>query len=411
MVDVLRGTGPGPLSGCVAGFAGYLAEFGYAPGSVVLRLNLLKDLSRWLAAEGVDPAGFDAATVERFLADRRRDHTDMSSSGAVAPLFAYLRLSKVIPDAVVPVPEAGPVDAVLSGWAGHLADERGLRGSTIRYYRELARPLLVSRLRGETLDFVGLDARAVSVFVRENIPGVPVGRAKLTVTALRSLLRFLFTAGLTDKRLDGVVPARAGYRDSGLPRGLAPGQVNVLLSAVDLTARTGKRDLAVLMLLARLGLRAGEVAALRLEDIDWRAATVRVPGKGGRIDLLPLPADVGEALAGHLLVERHSAAVGRALFFGSSAPYLPLSAAGVIAVVRNAGLRAGLGTVGPHRLRHSVATTTINAGASLEEVAQLLRHRHVSSTTIYAKVDLNRLSALARPWPGPRAGHRDRGLR
>lgn len=411
MVDVLRGTGPGPLSGRAEGFAGYLAGLGYAPGSVVLRLNLLKHLSRWLAAEGVDPSDVDAATVERFLIVRRSDHTDMSSSGAVAPLFAYLRSLKVIPDAVATAREVGPVDGVLSRWGGFLAGERGLRGSTIRYYRKLARPLLVSRLRGETLDLGGLDARAVSGFVRENIQGMPVGTAKLTVTALRSLLRFLFLAGLIGEPLDGVVPARSGYRDSGLPRGLAPGQVEALISAIDVTARNGKRDLAIVMLLARLGLRAGEVAALRLEDIHWRAATLRVPGKGGRIDVLPLPADVGAVLAGHLSVERHHAAVGRGLFFGSSAPYLPLSVAGVKSVVRSAGHRAGLGAVGPHRLRHGVATSTINAGASLEEVAQLLRHRHVSSTTIYAKVDLNRLSALARPWPGPRAGHRDGGLR
>ncbi|WP_211883252.1 hypothetical protein, partial [Pseudarthrobacter albicanus] len=118
MVDVLRGTGPGPLAGCAAGFAGYLAGFGYAPGSVVLRLNLLKHLSRWLAAEAVDPSGFDAATVERFLADRRTDHTDMSSSGAVAPLFAYLRSLKVIPDGVALAREVGPVDGVLSRWGG-----------------------------------------------------------------------------------------------------------------------------------------------------------------------------------------------------------------------------------------------------------------------------------------------------
>lgn len=407
MVDVLNESVAGPLSNCASGFAGYLAGLGYAPGSVVLRLNLLKHLSRWLAAEGVDPAGFDAATVERFLIVRRADHVDLSSSGAVAPLFAYLRSLKVMPEAAVPVPEAGPVDAVLARWGGFLARERGLRGSTISYYRKLARPLLVSRLRGETLDLAGLDARCVSVFVRENIPGLPVGTAKLTVTALRSLLRFLFTAGLINEPLDGVVPARAGYRDSGLPRGLAPGQVNALISAIDLAARIGKRDLAIVMLLARLGLRAGEVAALRLEDIDWRAATLRVPGKGGRTDLLPLPADVGEALAGHLSVERHPAALGRALFFGSSAPYSPLSTSGVIAVVRTAGHRAGLGAVGAHRLRHSVASMTINAGASLEEVGQLLRHRHVSSTTIYAKVDLIRLSAVARPWPGPRAGDRE----
>lgn len=410
MNAVVGMSGSGLLAACGEGFASYLVGLGYAPGSVELRLNLLRHFSRWLSAEGLEPAGCDEAVTAQFMVVRQASHVVMSSPGAVAPLWAYLRLAGVIPvPAPLPVVAPGPVDAVLVRWGDYLVGERGLGAGTVRYYRELARPLLVSRLRGDDLHLAGLDARAVSTFVRGHIPGLSVGTAKLTVTALRSLLRYLFVAGLIRERLDGVVPARAGYRDSGLPHGLAPGQVEALIAGIDLKTHTGKRDLAIVLLLARLGLRAGEVAALCLEDIDWRAATVRVSGKGGRIDVMPLPADVGAALAGHLAVARHPAAAGRGLFFGSAAPYLPLSDGGVKSVVRSAGRRAGLGAVGAHRLRHGVATATINAGASLEEVAQLLRHRHLSSTTIYAKVDLTRLRTLARPWPG--AGLRDGGVR
>lgn len=407
MDKTLNAVVPGPLSGCGEGFVDYLVGLGYAAGSIQLRVNLLKHVSRWLAAEGLDPAEFDSAAVERFIAVRRSDHVDLSSAKVLVPLLAFLRSAGMIPMPMVSAGAMSTVDVILARWREHLLTERGLQVSTIRYYEELARPLLVSRLDGDLVDLDGLDARVVSEFVRDRIPGVPVGTAKLTVTALRSLLRFLFIDGLIAERLDALVLARAGYRDAGLPRGLRPEQVESLIAAAEASGRTGRRDLAIVLLLARLGLRAGEVAGLRLDDVDWRAGTLRIAGKGGQIDLLPLPPDVGEAVAAHLRAGRHPASTGRVVFFRSSAPHTPLSVSAVIAVVRRAGERAGLGAVGAHRLRHSVATATINAGASLEEVAQLLRHRDVSSTTIYAKVDLTRLRRLARLWPGSIAGHRD----
>lgn len=410
MNEKTRTVMPGPLSGWEEGFADYLTGLGYAPGSVMLRLNLMKHLSRWLAVEGINPAGCDDGAVARFIIARRRDHVDLSSLGAIAPLLTYLRSVAVIPSVVPAVRAEGPVDVLLLGWGEYLASARGLAGSTVGYYRELARPFVCSRLRGNGVDLDGLDARAVTHFVQENIPGMAVGTAKLTVTVLRSLLRYLFVSGLIAERLDGVVPARAGYRDSGLPRGLTAGQVDAVIAAIDQSARAGKRDRAIVMLLARLGLRAGEVSGLQLEDVDWRAATIRVRGKGGRLDVLPVPIDVGSALAEYLRVVPRPVSAGRALFFRSLAPYSPLGSPAVKAVVRRAGLRAGIGPVGAHQLRHSVATATINAGASLEEVAQLLRHRSVCSTTIYAKVDLSRLAGLARPWPDESAPTRDGGI-
>lgn len=391
----------GPFSGSVRGLADCLAGLGYAPSTIVQRVRWLARMSRWLQAEGLSASEFDSVTIGRFLATLAPGHEDMLPT-ALRPLLSYLRSVAVIPEAEAQsLIRSGPADTVLAEWAAFLVGERGLKESTVRYYRGLARPFLLTRVREDSLELAGLDAQAVSAYVREHIPGMTVGTAKLTVTALRSLLRFLFLTGLVSKQLDQVVPARAGYRDWGLPRGLSSEQLAALIAAIDPSTGLGKRDLAIVVLLARLGLRAGEVAVLRLDDIDWRAGTLRIAGKGGQIDLLPLPTDAGEALAAHLSAPRHLAAEGRALFFGSSAPYLPLSVSGVIAVVRRAGRRAGLGPVGAHRLRHSVATSTINAGASLQEVAQLLRHRHVSSTTIYAKVDLTRLCAIARPWPGP----------
>ncbi len=402
MREVMRVAFSGPLEDAAEGLASYLAGLGYAPLSIALRLRLLAHLSRWLQSEGLELADFDAGVVERFLADRRSDHVDMSTPGALAPLLAYLRLEGLIA-AAEPAYRAvtGPVDSVLDGWCVYLAQERGLQPGTIRYYRKVVRPFLMTRLRGETVDLDGLDALAVSGFVRVEIAGLKVSAAKLTLTSLRSLLRYLFMAGLIRDRLDSVVPARAGHRASGLPRWLGDEQGVALIAAAGSQPRTGARNLAIVLLLCRLGLRAAEVAALTLEDIDWWAGTIRINGKNGQVDLMPLPSDAGAALAEHLRRGRDRAAGGRALFHRSLAPYGVLEVSAVKAVVRSAGVRAGLGPVGAHRLRHTVATSTLNAGAALEEVGQLLRHRSLESTVIYAKVDLIRLSSLARPWPEP----------
>ena len=190
MFRVLDVVVSGPLGTWAQGLADYLSGLGYAPASIVLRLRLLAHLSRWLAADGLMPAHCDAVAVARFLVARRSDHQGLSTPGALAPLLAYLRSAGVIPEAELTAPQGvGPVDVVLAMWGDFLRLERGLQGSTIRYYRDLASPFLVSRLRGDVVDFDGVDARTVSVFVREHVPGMPVGTAKLTVTALRSLLR------------------------------------------------------------------------------------------------------------------------------------------------------------------------------------------------------------------------------
>lgn len=395
----------GPLVGYAVGFAEVLSARGYAPTSIVLRVRVLAHLSRWLLAEGVLPWGCDEAVLGRFLAARQADHVDLSSAWALDLVVSFLRSVGAVPLPAGPVAvELGSVEDVLDRWGLFLADERGLTVTTIRYYRFLGRPFLVPLVHDGVVAFGSITELVVASFVRETLPGLPVGSAKLTITALRSLLRFLFVSGDVGQDLAPLVPARAGYRDAGLPRGLSPEAVSGLLAAVDSASVKGRRDRAVVLLLLRLGLRSVEVAGLSLEDLDWRAGTVRILGKGGQSDVLPLPADVGEALAAHLQSERRPEFAGRAVFAGSRAPYRPATAAMVTGIVRSLAKEAGLGSVGAHRLRHSVGAATINAGASLEEVGQLLRHRSLSSTTIYAKVDLVRLATVARPWPGIGSG-------
>jgi site-specific recombinase XerD len=288
------------------------------------------------------------------------------------------------------------VEVLLERYRGYLAAERGLAASTIRYYLDEARGFLAGRDGG----VAGLTAAAVTGFVAAECRRRSTGSAKVLVTALRSVLRFLAVEGLADAGLPAAVPSVAGWRGGGLPKALPAGQVAALLAACDRDTATGLRDFAVLTLLARLGLRACEVAALELGDVGWRAGEVRIRGKARRDEQLPLPSDVGEALAAYLRAGRPAGTASRRVFLRSRAPAGGLSAEAVKGIVRGACRRAGIAPAGAHRLRHTAATAMLQAGAPLTEIGQVLRHRSVSTTAIYAKVDHGALGALALPWPG-----------
>jgi site-specific recombinase XerD len=219
------------------------------------------------------------------------------------------------------------------------------------------------------------------------------------VTALRSLLRFLHVDGVIGAGLADAVPAVAGRKLAGLPKALAADQVAAMLATCDRGTAVGRRDLAVLTVLSRLGLRAGEAAALRLDDIDWRQGEITVTGKGSRQERLPLPADVGSVVVAYLRDGRPRAS-HREVFLCARAPHRGMSRGAVTNVAARAARKAGLGTVHAHRLRHSAATAMLSAGGSLNEIGQVLRHRHVLTTAIYAKVDIVALRTVARPWPG-----------
>jgi integrase/recombinase XerD len=265
----------------------------------------------------------------------------------------------------------------------------------------MVRPFLAGRDEADGLGLGQLTAAEVTGFVLATCPGMPKGSAKLAVTALRSLLGFLHVEGLIGEPLGQHVPSVASWRLAGLPRALEPGQVAALVDSCDQRTPVGRRDFAMLTLLARMGLRAGEVAALTLEDIDWRAGEITVRGKGTRCERLPLPADAGEAIAGYLRDGRPEPFEGaRQVFLRTRAPHRALTAGGVSGAVCTAGQRTGIGPVHAHRLRHSAATGMLAAGASLTEIGQVLRHRRLLSTAIYAKADTEALRTLARPWPG-----------
>lgn len=399
--DPSRARVTGPLQPYAAGFVAELARLGYTNGSACGQMFLMAHVSRWLAGEGLDAGELTPGTAERFLAARRAaSYAQLRTAKALQPLLGYLRRLGVVPGAPPPTPE-GPVGELLARYRRYLVTERGVGAATAADYAAKTRPFLAARLEAGAAGLATLTAADVTAFITGACPLMRKGTAKLTVTALRSLLGYLHVAGDIPGPLAWAVPAVATWRLASLPAPLEPGQVAAMLAGCDTSTAAGRRDLAMLTLLARLGMRAGEVAALSLDDIGWRAGEVTVTGKGRRSERLPLPPDVGEAVAAYLRGGRPEPFEGtRRLFLRLHAPHQGLTTGGVTQAVFAAAQRAGLGRVYAHRLRHSAATGMLRAGASLPEVGQVLRHRRLLSTAIYAKTDVPALRALARPWPG-----------
>ena len=388
----------GPLVAYRDGFVEDLAGKGYTTASAMRQVCLLADLSSWLERRALGAGDLRPAQVEDFLSARRAEgHTALLSGQGLAPLLGYLRGLGATPVAAEPVAST-PAEILVEEYSTYLAHERRLAASSIERYLGPARLFVSERERRDGLDLEHLTARDVTAFVVSQCRTRRRGSAKVLVTALRSLLRFLFLQGYTTCPLAQAVPTATGWADQSLPRALGADAVTALLKSCDRHTVVGMRDFAILTLLARLGLRAGEVAALTLEDIDWHHGEMVVRGKGGRQERLPLPADVGEAVVTYL---RHRPGFAcRALFLKVRAPVTGLSSNGVQDVVRGSCLRAGLPPAGAHRLRHHAATAMLACGASLTEVGQVLRHDRLVTTNLYAKVNRAALRSIAQPWPG-----------
>lgn len=391
----------GPLAVHADAFREGLVALGYTPLSAANQLRLMAHVSRWLAGHGLGVEQLTEERVGQFLADRRAEgYTCWLSPRGMGPLVEFLAGQGAVPAGPPAVPASSPRAVLVEDYRAYLVSERALSASTVRQRLEVARMFLDTGGSGRGGLALGeLSAAEVVEFVSARCRDRSVGWAKNLVTNLRSLLRFLHLRGHVASPLSAAVPAVAGWRGGSLPRALPAADVRRLLASCDRRRATGRRDFAILVLLARLGLRAAEVAALELDDIDWRAGEVVIRGKGRREERLPLPVDVGEAMVGYLRRGRPGSD-GRQVFMRAQAPHGPLSAAAVKAVVGTACDRAGLARIGAHCLRHSVATEMLRAGGSLAEVGQVLRHRSPSTTAIYAKVDRVALRRLALPWPG-----------
>jgi len=392
----------GPLAPCVEGYERWLSARGHAPGLVQTRRWQLGELSAWLEREGLRIGDLaDPVVRERFAAAQRAaGRRSFVSKLSLRVPVAYLREIGLVSEAA-PAP-VGAVERLLADLRTYLASERGLTAGTIENYERAARMFLedrVARVGGLELD--RLSAADVSGFLARECPRRSVSAARDLAARLRQLLRYLHVAGVIDTPLVWAVPPVADLRGRSLPRVVRPEVITVLLASCDLGLPIGRRDFAVLLLLSRLGMRAGEVAKVELDDIDWRAGEMLVHGKGHREDTMPVPVDVGEALVGYLRVRPPSEL--RALFLLAQAPFGPVSSHVVAMIVRRACRRARIPEVGPHSLRRTAATEMLRASVSIEEIAQVLRHRQLQSTALYARVDVDSLRALALPWPGGRS--------
>ncbi len=376
-----------------------LTRVGYAPLTVNETVRSMARLSAWMLQRDLTAAGLTSPLVEQFLIVRRaRCRVEQAACVGIRTVLRTLRAASVVPERCA-IGDT-PADMVLTGFRGYLVAERGLAAATVRSYTLQARKFLAQMPEPLIETLSRLDAAMVTSFVvREAAGATNVASAKALVTALRALLRYLHVEGFIPGSLVGAIPAVAGWRLSSLPRGLDPEQVKALLAATDVSGtRAGLRDHAVLTVLARLGLRGGEAAALMLEDVDWRSGQILVRGKGSRVERLPMLVEVGEALSAYLLSGRPQCSC-RTVFVTARPPYQGLSGACVREIMARACRKAGLPRLGAHRLRHTLATQMLRKGAPLAEIGQVLRHRSQLATAIYAKVDYEALRMLARPWP------------
>ena len=388
----------GPLEPYRHGFTAELRRHGYSKFTVVALLHLMAHLSRWLEDQGLRPGDLTDDCAERFLAARRGSgQVRRLSPRGLIPLLDYLRGLKVAPE---PLPSVAstPLERLLEEFTGFLLDQRGLTPGTVTNYQWMARAFL--SVRGQqALDLDSLGAADVYAFLLTEAKQRSAGSLNNFVTALRALLGFLHLRGYTAQSLAEAVP-RAANRWSGPPQPLLDAaDVTRLLASCDRRTNAGRRDYAMLTVLARLGLRAAEVAALSVDDVHWRVGEIVVCSKGGQRDRLPLPDDVGQALAAYCRRGR-CRSEDRHLFLQVRAPYRGLVPSAVSGVVMRACQRAGLPPVGAHRLRHAAATALRRAGVPLAEINQLLRHRYLVTTARYAHEDLDALAEVACPWPG-----------
>jgi integrase/recombinase XerD len=395
-----RGHVTGPLAQYAGGFREDLLGQGYTQGSAAHQIHLMAHVSRWLEATGLGPADLGDSVARRFATARRADgYAAMRSASALAPLLGYLRGLGVVAASGMPEPLA-PADRLAAGFGEYLARERGLSEDSVRSYTGVARRFLAGVGAAGGAGVEGLTAADVTGFVRRECGRRSVASAKATVTGLRALLRFLYLDGQLTAPLAGAVPSAACWQLAALPRAVSPADLARIVDSCDRRTVAGRRDFAIVLLLARLGLRAGEVAGLELGDISWRRGEITVRGKGSRRDSLPLPADVGEAVAAWLQRGRPPGIACPAVFVRLRPPHGQLASTSVSYVVRRACARAGVAAAGAHRLRHTAAAGMLAAGGTLTEIGQVLRHARPATTALYAKADVLALSPLARPWPG-----------
>ena len=388
----------GPLASFADAYRVELRRRGYTVRSAVCELRQVARLSCWLEARALTAAELSGARVDEFLVWQRAEgrYRSQWSRPGLRCLLDVLRGLGVLA-AEEPAAPSSPRDVLLAGFERYLLAERGLATGTVVLYLRSARRFVDGLPSDRGL--AGLAAGDVTAAVLRESEVVSVSAAQRFVSGLRSFLRFCFVEGLVESDLSQAALLVRGRSSSPLPRGISRADARALLCSCDRRHALGRRDYAIIILLLRLGLRRGEVAGLTLDDIDWRAGELVIRGKGSRVDRLPLPADVGQAIASYLRRGRPRSS-RREVFLRAKAPYDPIASGTVASTVRRACTRAGIAEVGSHRLRHTAACEMVKANVPLYRIGQVLRHQSLQSTAIYARVDVEPLRLLATPWPG-----------
>ena len=389
----------GPSAPFATGLGEALVAEGYSEQRARLLVGLTAEVSHWLEAGGLRPGDLTGEVIDEFFAGRGPGRSRCRTARSLQPIVAYLRSISAAPPA--PSLASGRTDAeaeLLGCYRRWCVAQRGLTSTTADQYATRVAVFLALWRPDAHFVVADLDGRAILATIRAAVDAMPSPSLRCMVTALRSFLRFLHATGRVAASLVAAVPALKTWPRTALPSVLPADHARRLVAGCDPATPRGRRDAAIVLVLLRLGLRASEVARLALDDIDWRVGEMTIKGKGGRHDQLPLPVEVGEAIAAYLREGRPSSA-RRSVFLTATAPIRPLSPDGVGSLVYRACARAGVERVGPHALRRTLATETLRAGAPMSEVAQLLRHVDQATSSIYAAADVAAVAALAQPWP------------
>ena len=396
----IRSSPSGPL---IEDFADYLFQNGYAEISARRHIRSAEHIAHWATRSDLSVSELDDRSLKRFGDHLKRCRCGRYSCAHRVDILTgarlFLRHSQGVDTAVIRLPDpADSKPALLESFCQWMREHRGSSELTLYNYGLPIRDLI--RRFGE--DPSKLDAQGLRKFVLNQSRSAGWATAKRCTTALRMFLRFLIAEGRCRASLLGAIPVLAHWRLSYLPRYVPPEAVERVIDSCDVSSPVGKRDRAILLLLARLGLRAGDIVQMRLADIDWKGAWVHVTGKGRRQTRLPLTQEVGDAIVSYVQESRPRSHTDR-LFLRSRAPFRGFrSHPAVSVIVATAFRRAGIkrpGRGAAHLLRHSVASSMLRQGASLQELSALFRHRSIDTTQIYAKIDVTSLQQIAQPWP------------
>lgn len=401
--DFPQGMDQGPLGSIIPAYVAFLSQQGYAEQSAHLQLRFLADMNQWVQQQGLQVTDLTKPTIHQYMRFRhQRFRPRRGDASILSRLLHLLHTQSILPKETTRPPD-NLRHRVEHDFDRYLFEERGLSMATRINYQPFIQRFLSAQFGDKPVCFADLNANDVIRFVRNEAARLSPKRAGLMVSALRSFFRYLRHRGDIATDLAACVPSIANWQFSALPKFLQPDQVQQVLNQCDRRTAQGRRDYAILLLLARLGLRACEIVGLTLDDIHWQAGEISIQGKGNRSALLPLPPDVGQAIAAYLKKDRPTCSATRRVFIRMKAPRRGFANSEAIStIVARTLKRAGIDSphTGAHLFRHTLATQMLRQGAALADIALLLRHRSLNTTTLYAKVDLMALRDLAQPWPG-----------